>query len=102
MDAYVRAVLAEALGYGLAYGIVAGTGKDQPIGMLKDINGAVTNGVYPDKTAITITSLDAVTIGGIGATLATGRIIVSVQFLRFSLSLILQITSIRLCQQLLI
>ena len=72
MDAYVRAVLAEALGYGLAKGIVAGTGKDQPIGMLKDINGAVTNGVYPDKSIITVTSLDAKTIGGIAATLSQG------------------------------
>ena len=72
MDAYVRAVLTEALGYGLAQGIVAGTGKDQPIGMLKNPDGSVTDGVYPDKTAITITALDAVTIGGIAATLATG------------------------------
>lgn len=72
MDAYVRAVLTEALGYGFAQGIVAGTGKDMPIGMLKDINGAVTNGVYPDKTPITITDLSAKTIGGIAATLAAG------------------------------
>lgn len=72
MDAYVRAVLGEALGYGLAKGIVAGTGKDQPIGMLKDINGAVTDGVYPDKATIAVTSLDAKTIGEIAATLASG------------------------------
>lgn len=72
MDTYVRAVLTEALGYGLAKGIVAGTGKDQPVGMLKDINGAVTNGIYPDKATITITDLNAKTIGGIAATLAKG------------------------------
>ena len=72
MDAYVRAVLAEALGYGLSYGIVAGTGKDQPIGMMKDISGSVVDGVYPDKEAITVTALDAVTVGGIAKTLATG------------------------------
>lgn len=72
MDAYVRAVLSEALGYGLSQGIVAGTGKDQPIGMIKDLDGSVTNGVYPDKTAVTITDLSVATIGGIAATLAQG------------------------------
>jgi Phage capsid family. len=72
MDAYVRAVLSEALGYGLSQGIVAGTGKDQPIGMIKDLDGSVTNGVYPDKTPIAITDLSVATIGGIAATLAQG------------------------------
>ena len=72
MDAYVRAVLAEALGYGLSQGIVAGTGKDQPIGMTKDLNGSVTNGIYPDKTPITVTDLSVTTIGNIAATLAQG------------------------------
>ena len=72
MDAYARAILAEAIGLGLCQGAVAGTGKDQPIGMLKDIDGSVTNGVYPDKTPIAITDLSATTIGGIGATLAKG------------------------------
>jgi hypothetical protein len=72
MDAYVRAVLAEALGYGLSQGIVAGTGKDMPIGMTKNLDGSVTNGVYPDKTPIVITDLSVKTIGGIAATLAQG------------------------------
>ena len=31
MDAYARAILAEALGLGMCQGVVAGTGKDQPI-----------------------------------------------------------------------
>lgn len=72
MDAYVRTVLAEALGYGLSQGIVAGTGKDMPIGMTKDLAGSVTNGIYPDKTPIVITDLSVKTIGGIAATLAQG------------------------------
>lgn len=72
MDTYVRAVLTEALGYGLSQGIVAGTGKNQPIGMIKNLDGSVTNGVYPDKTAVTITDLSVATIGGIAATLAQG------------------------------
>lgn len=73
MDAYIRAVLAEALGYGLCKGLVIGTGKDQPIGMTKDLSAAVdpTNG-YADKTPIVITDLSVSTIGGIAATLAQG------------------------------
>lgn len=72
MDAYARAILAEALGLGLCQGAVAGTGKDQPIGMLKDLGGAVVDGVYPDKTADAITDLSPTTVGAIAATLAQG------------------------------
>ncbi|MDD3230949.1 MAG: phage major capsid protein [Oscillospiraceae bacterium] len=73
MDTYVRTVLAEALGYGLSQGIVAGTGKDTPIGMTKDLSAAVdpTKG-YQDKTPIVITDLSVKTIGSIAATLAQG------------------------------
>lgn len=72
MDAYARAILAEALGLGLCQGAVAGTGKDQPIGMLKDLGGAVVDGVYPDKKADAITDLSPATVGAIAATLAQG------------------------------
>jgi len=72
MDAYARAILAEALGLGLCQGAVAGTGKDQPVGMLKDLDGAVVNGVYPDKAAAAITDLSPETVGAIAATLAQG------------------------------
>lgn len=74
MDAYVRAVLTEANGAGLCQGIVAGTGKDQPIGMLKDVSDktAVVDGVYPDKKAVKITDLLPKTVGSIAATIATG------------------------------
>lgn len=71
VDAYVRAVLQEALGLGFTQAVVAGTGKDQPIGMTKDLAGAVTEGVYPDKTATKITKLDPKTFGAIAAGLAT-------------------------------
>lgn len=72
MDAYARAILVEALGLGLCQGAVAGTGKDQPIGMLKDLGGAVVDGVYPDKAADAITDLSPTTVGAIAATLAQG------------------------------
>ena len=70
LDAYIRNILTEAEGLGLTQGIVSGTGKDEPIGMLKDLNGAVTEGVYPDKEANAITKLDTTTYGKIAAQLA--------------------------------
>lgn len=74
MDAYVRAVLVEANGAGLCKGIVAGTGKDQPIGMLKDVSddAAVVGGEYPDKQTIAIDDLSPKTFGAIAKTIAQG------------------------------
>lgn len=63
LDQYIRTVLAEAMAIALEEAIVNGTGKDQPIGMLKDLNGAVVDGVYPNKAAIAITNLKPVTLG---------------------------------------
>lgn len=57
IDRFVRTVLLEVNEEGIEEGIVAGTGKDSPIGLLKDLNGSVVNGVYPDKTAVEITDL---------------------------------------------
>ncbi|MGD7007618.1 phage major capsid protein [Metabacillus sp. 84] len=51
VERYVRTMISEAMAVGLERGYVAGTGKDMPIGLLKDLDGAVTNGVYPDKAA---------------------------------------------------
>ena len=51
LDRYVREILAESMAIALEEAIVNGTGKDQPIGMMKDLKAAVTNGVYSDKTA---------------------------------------------------
>lgn len=73
LDRYVRDILTEAIYNGLEQGIIAGTGKDQPIGMMKQVGDEVetTGGVYPDKEAVEVTSLDPVTYGGLLATLAT-------------------------------
>ncbi|CAG9608047.1 phage major capsid protein [Pseudoneobacillus rhizosphaerae] len=49
VERYVRTMITEAMAVGLEKGFVAGTGKDQPIGLLKDIKGNVIDGVYPDK-----------------------------------------------------
>ncbi|PTY77358.1 phage capsid protein [Heyndrickxia sporothermodurans] len=63
LDKYVRTVLAEAMAIALEEAVVNGTGKDQPIGMLKDLNGAVVDGVYPDKAAKAITDFKPITLG---------------------------------------
>jgi hypothetical protein len=55
IDKFVRACLEEASSEGLEAGIVAGDGKDAPIGLLKDLEGSVVLGVYPNKTPIAIT-----------------------------------------------
>ena len=58
LDNYVRIILSEATAGGLEKAILKGTGKDQPIGMCKDLDGAVTAGVYKDKEKVKLTSLD--------------------------------------------
>ncbi len=57
IDKFVRTVLLEVNEEGIEAGIISGNGNEAPIGLLKDLNGAVVNGVYPDKTAIAITDL---------------------------------------------
>lgn len=73
LDDFVRQVLYEALANGLEYGIIAGTGKKEPIGMIRDVgpDAAVVDGVYPEKTAVIITDLRPETLGTILAGLAT-------------------------------
>ena len=74
MDRFVRATLGEALYYGLELGIIAGTGKDQPIGMNRQVGTGVvvTDGVYPEKTPNVITSLDPETYSTLLALLTAG------------------------------
>ncbi|PEJ75994.1 phage major capsid protein [Bacillus wiedmannii] len=52
VERYVRTMITEAMTVGLERGFVAGTGKNEPIGLLKDPSGSVTNGVYPDKKPV--------------------------------------------------
>lgn len=57
IDRFVRTVLLEVNEEGLETGIIAGNGNDAPIGLLKDLEGSVQSGVYPDKTPVVITDL---------------------------------------------
>ncbi len=73
LDAYIRTVLAMAIYGGLEHGFVAGTGVDEPIGMIRDIHEGVivsTTDGYPAKTAVAVTKLDPATYGSVLALLA--------------------------------
>lgn len=70
IDAYVRILLADAIGYGLEYGFVSGNGKNMPIGMRKDLKGAVVDNVYPDKKKVKLTSLSVKDYCGVIAEIA--------------------------------
>jgi hypothetical protein len=63
LDKYVRTVLAEAMAIGLEQAIISGTGADQPIGMIKDLAGAVVGGAYPDKAATVLADFTPETLG---------------------------------------
>lgn len=70
LDNYVRIILSEASAGGLEKGILKGTGKNQPIGMCKDLEGSVQSGVYSDKTKVKLTTLDPVEYCAVVAPLA--------------------------------
>lgn len=63
LDRYVRAFMKEVISDELENVIVNGTGNKRPIGMIKDLNGAVVNGEYPDKVAVVLADFTPETIG---------------------------------------
>jgi hypothetical protein len=73
LDGYIRTVLAEALMSGLELAIVAGTGVNQPVGLIRDIHEGVsyssTTG-YPAKTAEKVTDFTPANYGKLVAKLA--------------------------------
>ncbi len=73
LDRYVRAVLGEALAFGLEEAIVNGTGKDMFIGMNRQVGDdvTVTAGVYPLKDTVKLTSFRPDVFGACLAPLAT-------------------------------
>lgn len=72
MDTYARETLSEAIAFALESGAVAGTGKDEPIGMVRDVSptASVQDGVYPKQTPTPVKRLDAKTLGTLLAKLA--------------------------------
>ena len=79
LDRYVRAVLTEAYSYGIEEGIINGTGKNQPIGMVRKVGTGedfktgvtLTDGVWPMKDAVTVVSFDPSSYGDLISNLTT-------------------------------
>lgn len=63
LDRYVRAFLSEIIAAELESVVVIGDGNKKPIGMIRDLDGAVTAGVYPEKEAVELKNLSPKTIG---------------------------------------
>lgn len=72
-DRYIRAILAEALAYGIEYGTVMGDGKNMPIGMIRDVSdsASVVAGAYPEKSKIKVTDFEPATMGNLISLLTT-------------------------------
>lgn len=75
LDRYVRAILYDALAYGLEDGIINGKGvDDQPIGMIRDIEAAHSDGQpYAEKKAVALADFGVVALGEQLAKLALDR-----------------------------
>jgi len=71
IDLYIRNTLYEAVSAGASAGIIDGTGKNMPIGMTRNLAGAVVDGEYPRKDAVPVTDLSPETYGELLSTLAT-------------------------------
>ena len=63
LDKYVRMFMAEVVSDEMENAIVNGDGNKKPIGMTRDLDGAITNGQYPLKTPVVLTDFSPKTIG---------------------------------------
>lgn len=72
LDSYIRTCLAEALAIGFENAIVTGTGNNMPIGMDRYVaaDAVVVGGVYPQKSAVEVTSFDRAGYGALVSLLA--------------------------------
>lgn len=71
LDRYVRTILGEAIAFGLEEAIINGTGKDQPIGMNRQVQDdvSISGGVYPVKETVAITDLSPASYGKLLSTM---------------------------------
>lgn len=63
LDRYVRAIILEVVATELENVVVNGDGNKKPIGMIRDLDGAVVGGVYPSKTAVELLAFTPQEIG---------------------------------------
>lgn len=71
---YVTTFLREVMAATLEEAVINGDGKVKPIGMMRKLSGAV-DGVYPEKTAVPITELTPMSLGGPRALLAKEKML---------------------------
>lgn len=76
LDNYIRTFLKEALAMALEAAIISGTGKDMPLGFDRDIHQgvSVSGGVYPQKSAVALTSFLPEKYGAVLAQLAVTEV----------------------------
>ena len=70
LDRFVREMLAESIDLGAEQGVITGTGNVEPIGMDRDLLGAVVQGVYPQKTKVALNEFSPEALGNIMVTLS--------------------------------
>lgn len=63
LDRYVRTFMYEVVADSLEDAIVNGDGNKKPIGMIRDLEGAVTGGQYPKKDTVELKDFSPKTIG---------------------------------------
>ena len=76
LDNYIRTFLRESILVALEAAIVSGTGNNMPLGLDRDIHHGVTvtGGVYPQKTAVPLTSFMPAEYGAVLAQLAVTEV----------------------------
>lgn len=72
LDQYIRVTLSNSIAAALENAIVDGTGKDEPIGMTRDVSSSanVVGGVYPRMQAVQLDDLSPESLGKLVAKLA--------------------------------
>lgn len=63
LDRYVRTFMKEVVADEMENVVVKGDGNKKPIGMIKDLEGAVVGGAYPDKEVVVLPNFTPATIG---------------------------------------
>lgn len=65
LAAAMNNTLVEGLVTAIEEAVITGTGKKMPVGLDRDLAGTVTDGVYPQKTAIAVTDFKPATYAGL-------------------------------------
>lgn len=75
IDKYIREVLREAISSGVEKSIIDGTGKNEPIGLNRNVSKgvSVSGGVYPKKDKVAVTSFTAEEYGTLLSKLAVNE-----------------------------